>query len=129
MSVDLQMLMWTAVLCVLLAFPYTLGLIGGVGLGKAASYPQPGHDSLPDWVQRSKRCHMNLIENIAPFAILVLVAHVAGKANATTALGAQIFFYSRLAMVVGHTGGIPYLRTVAWAVSLAALVMILLQIL
>ena len=129
MSVDLQMLMWTAVLCVLLAFPYTLGLISAVGLGKAASYPQPSHDSLPDWVQRTKRSHMNLIENIAPFAILVLVAHVAGKANATTALAAQIFFWSRVAMVVGHSAGIPFLRTGAWGVSLAALVMILLQIL
>jgi uncharacterized MAPEG superfamily protein len=129
MSVDLQMLVWTAILCVLQAFPYTLALIMNVGLVRAASYPQPGEDALPEWARRSKRSHLNLVENIAPFAILVLVAQAMGKANETTALGATIFFWSRVAMVIGHTFAIPFLRTVSWFVSLAGLVVILTQIL
>ena len=28
------------------------------------------------WVGRTARAHLNLVENLAPFAILVLVAHV-----------------------------------------------------
>jgi len=36
------------------------------------------------------RAH-NMLENLALFASLVLVAQVAGKANATTALGAELF--------------------------------------
>ena len=129
MSVDLQMLVWTAVLCVLQAFPYTIALILRVGPVRAMSYPQPGDENLPDWGRRSKRAHANLVENIGPFAALVLIAQVLGAANATTALGATIFFWARVAMVAGHTLAIPYLRSFAWFVSLAGLVVILTQIL
>lgn len=129
MSVDLQMLLWTAILCVLQAFPYTIALIMTVGLVRAVSYPQPGDDVLPEWARRSKRSHLNLVENIAPFAIVVLVAQATGKANDTTALGAMIFFWARIAMLIGHTFGIPFLRTISWFVSLAGIVVILTQIL
>jgi uncharacterized MAPEG superfamily protein len=39
-----------------------------------------------------------------------------------------VFFYSRLAYTVIYLVGIPYLRTVVWCVSMAGLVMILLQL-
>ncbi|MEX2009465.1 MAG: MAPEG family protein [Dongiaceae bacterium] len=129
MSVDLQMLVWTAILCVLQAFPYTLALIAKVGPVRAVSYPQPGEDALPEWARRSKRAHLNLVQNIAPFAIVVLVAQALGAANETTALGATVFFWSRVVMAVGHTMAIPFLRSIAWFVSLAGIVMILTQIL
>ena len=129
MSVDLQMLVWTAVLCVLQALPYTLATILKAGPVRAMSYPQLGEDFLPEWGRRSKRAHANIAENLAPFAALVLVAHVMGAANETTALGATIFFWSRVAMVVGHTFAIRFLRSIAWMVSLAGLVVILTQIL
>jgi uncharacterized MAPEG superfamily protein len=128
MTTDLLMLVYSAVLCVLLAFPYTLALIVRVGTFKAVAYPQPTHDDMSNWVQRSKRAHMNLVENLPVFAAIVLVAYVAGMANPMTAMGAQIFFWARIVMAVGHIGGIPGLRSVSWFVSLAGLVMILLQI-
>lgn len=128
MTVDMQMLLWTAILCVLQAFPYTLALIAKAGLMGAAGYPQAGDDTLPDWAKRSKRSHLNLVENIAPFAIIVLVTQAIGGANETTALGAMVFFWSRVAMLVGHTLAIPFLRTFAWFISLAGLVMILREI-
>ncbi len=129
MSVDLQMLAWIVVLCIAQAFPYTLALIATVGPVRAMSYPQPGEDNLADWGRRSKRAHLNLVENIAPFAAVVLIAHVAGAANETTALGATIFFWARLAMAVAHTFAIPFVRSVSWFISLAGLIMILMEIL
>lgn len=129
MSVDMQMLVWVAVLCVLLAFPYTLALIAKVGLVRAASYPQPVDVELAAWAQRARRAHMNFVENIAPFAILVLVAQVMGLANETTALGATIFFWARVVQALAHTLAIPFVRTLSWFTSLAGLVVILTQIL
>jgi uncharacterized MAPEG superfamily protein len=129
MSVDLQMLIWIAVLSVLQAFPYTLALIANVGLVRAVSYPQPGEDDMPQWARRSKRAHLNLVENIAPFAALVLAAHVTGAANETTALGATIFFSARLVMVVAHTFAIAFLRSICWFISLGSLAVILNQML
>lgn len=78
---------------------------------------------------RAQRAHRNLLESLVLFAALVLVAHVSGQANATTALGAAIFFYARLAHAVIYWMGIPWARTVAWTVSVAGLVMILTQLL
>ena len=83
---------------------------------------------LPDWVQRSERAYLNMFENLPVFAAIVLVVHSSGAANVTTALGAQIFFWGRVAMAVGHMGGILGLRPASWFVSLAGLVIILLQI-
>jgi uncharacterized MAPEG superfamily protein len=128
MTVDLQMLIWTSVLCVLQAFPYTLALIARVGPVRAMSYPQPGEDNLSDWGRRSKRAHLNLVENLAPFAALVLIAQATGAANDSTALGAMIFFWSRVAMALAHTLAIPFVRSVCWFISLAGLVVILVQI-
>lgn len=80
------------------------------------------------WVERTVRAHQNLTENLALFAILVLVAHVAGKANEMTALGASIFFYSRIAHTLIYASGLVYLRTVAFFVGTAGEILILLQL-
>ncbi len=130
MTAELQILVWVAILSILQAMPYVTALILKVGLIRAMSYPQPDQaETLPEWAKRSRRSHLNMVENIAPFAIVVIAANLASVSNETTVLGAEIFFWSRVAMLVGHTGGIPGLRTMAWFVSLAGLAMIALQIL
>ena len=129
MSTDLEMLVLTAVLCVLPAFPYTLALIARVGPVRAMGYPQPGDDALPEWGRRSKRAHLNLVENLAPFAVAVLAAHIMVVANEVTAAGATVFFGARIAMAIGHIAAIPYLRSLAWFVSLGGLAAILTQML
>lgn len=129
MSIDLQMLVWTAILCVLQAFPYTIALIIKLGPIRAMGYPQPGDDNLPEWGRRSKRSHLNLVENLVPFAAVVLTVQALGAANETTALGAMIFFWSRVAMMIGHSFAIIGVRSVAWFVSLAGLVVMGSQIL
>ena len=130
MTVELQMLVWVAILSILQAMPYTTALILKVGLVRAMSYPQPDQaELLPEWAKRSRRSHLNLAENIAPFAVVVIAANLAGVSNETTVMGAQIFFWARVAMLVGHTGGIMGLRTVSWFVSLYGLAIIALQIL
>jgi len=54
----------------------------------------------------------------------VLVAIVAGKTNATTLLGAQLFFWSRVAYAIIYVAGIIWLRTLSWVVSIIGLVLI-----
>jgi uncharacterized MAPEG superfamily protein len=79
-------------------------------------------------VWRAARAHRNMLENLALFAILVLVAQVAGKANATTALGAELFFWARLVYVPVFIIGIPWVRTGVWGVSVVGLLMIFRQL-
>ncbi|MBV8166066.1 MAG: MAPEG family protein [Alphaproteobacteria bacterium] len=128
MTVDLKMLVWTAVLCLVLFLPYVLCRIFVWGLVPTVGYPT-NPPPLPLWAQRAQRAHLNLVENIGPFAVLVLVAQMTGAANATTALGATLFFWARIVQAVVHIFGIPWLRTAAFGVSIVGMVMILAQIL
>ncbi|MEK6244981.1 MAG: MAPEG family protein [Pseudomonadota bacterium] len=59
---------------------------------------------------------------------LVLVAAVAGKTNAMTLLGAQIFLCARIVYALVYIAGVPWLRTGVWAVSVVGLAMIFLQL-
>ena len=125
MTTDLWMLVWTALMCVLMPL---VGVTGLLLLPGGPAYGFGNRDDefdVPHWIGRVRRSHSNLVENLAPFAVLVLVAHVSGKANSTTALGATIFFWSRVAHFIIYTVGIPYARTAAFAVSVTGALMIL----
>ena len=127
MTTDLSLLVWACVLAFVQAMVASLGVSRQVGLPVLAG----NRENLPaatGWAGRAQRAHRNMLENLVLFAALVLVAQVAGKANATTALGAQLFFWGRLIYAPVYIAGIPWLRTGVWAVSLAGLVLILFQI-
>ena len=117
LTTELRYLAYAALLSLVLWIPYVLAEIGTRGLSRAVSYPTGFYDDLPAWAQRCHRAHMNLVENLLPFATLVLIAHVAGVASDLTALGAQLFFWARVAQTLVHIAGIPWLRTLAFAVG------------
>ena len=128
MRTDLWMLLATGVLSLvwMMFYASARGLQPGglnYGIGNRDKSVE-----LPGWITRAIRAHQNMIENIGPFAILVVVAHLAGKANDTTALGAAMFFYARIAHAVSYTMGILYLRTIVFFVGLAGEIMIIVQI-
>ena len=127
MTTDLMMLAWSAALCALLWVPYILARIGVWGLVDTVGYPDSPPD-VPVWSARIKKAHANLVENLLPFGVLVLVAHVGGMANEATALGATLFFWSRVAHAIVYTVGIPWLRTVAFFGGFVGQVMIFIAI-
>ena len=118
LTLELRLLAYTAFICMLLWVPYVLAVIKTRGMTKAVSYPSGVSDDLPAWGQRANRAHMNLVENIAPFAILVLVAHAIGVNNEMTVLGAHLFFWGRVVQTVVMLFGIPWVRTLSFTVSL-----------
>ena len=128
MSTDLTMLAYTALLTVVLAFPPVIALILAKGLAFAAGN-RDAPSELPDWAERAGRAQRNMLENLPVFAALVLVAHVAGVSNETTAFGATLFFWARVAHALIYIAGIPWLRTAAFGVSLVGLLRIVGEIL
>ncbi len=52
----------------------------------------------------------------------------AGKTNDMTLLGAQLFFWARVAYAAIYIAGIIWVRTAAWAVSMAGLIVIFAQL-
>jgi uncharacterized MAPEG superfamily protein len=73
---------------------------------------------------RAQRAHLNLLESLAIFAIFVLVAQLTGRANATTALGCTLFFWARVVHAIVYLAGIPWVRTAAWLVSFAGILLV-----
>ena len=127
MTTDLLYLTLSAGLCAIMWIPYILSRIQTWGLVNAVGYPKDP-PAEPDWALRLTRAHANMVENLAPFAALVLVAQAAGAASAMTALGAAIFFWARVVHAVVYTLGIPWLRTLAFAVSWVGMVLIFVAI-
>ena len=129
LTTELRLLTYTAFICLVLWIPYILAEIKVRGLTRAVGYPSGVVDDLPAWAQRGHRAHMNLVENLAPFAVLVLVAHALGVSNSATVLGAHLFFWSRLVQIGVMYAGIPWLRTLSFAVAMIGNLIILGQIL
>ena len=128
MTTDLWMLVATAMLCFITILIYGSGrLIQPGGIAWAAGN-RATEFAVPPWVARAVKAHANLIENLVPFAVLVLVAHAASKANSATALGATIFFWSRVVHLAAYVAGVIFVRTLAWIISWIGGAIILLQL-
>jgi uncharacterized MAPEG superfamily protein len=77
---------------------------------------------------RMKRLTDNYRENLWFFAPLVLIAAVAGVSNQWTVLGAQIFFFARLAHAIWYAFGWPYVRPLFWLAGLIGCALIFLAL-
>jgi len=127
MSIDLKLLVWSVALTVVQAVVAVIGAQMQVGLPMLVG----NREKMPEmlgWAGRAQRAHRNMLENLVLFGVLVLVANATGKANATTALGAELFFWARIAYAAIYLAGIPWARTAAWGVSIVGLLLIFVQL-
>jgi uncharacterized MAPEG superfamily protein len=127
MRPELMLLVWAVVLTFVQMLIAVTGATLQVGLPTLAGNRE-GLAPCTGWPGRAARAHHNMLENLVLFAALVLVAVAAGKTNATTLLGAQLFFWARVAYAAVYLAGIPWLRTGLWFVSVIGLVLIFLQL-
>ena len=128
MSVELTMLVYaTSLLLVLVLIQATVG-VQAQGLMPMAG----ARDHLPPpttFQARTKRVVDNHREGLTLFAPLVLVAALIHVSNNWTVLGAELFFWSRLAHAVLYVTGVPLIRPLAWVIGLAGTIMVLLAVL
>ena len=114
MTKDILMLVLTAFLCLVIPFIYGAGRFLQPGGFSWAAGNREVPLEVPAWTQRALQAHANLVENLAPFAILVFAARLSGQAGPMSDLGAEIFFAGRVVHLVAYVAGIKYLRTLAW---------------
>jgi uncharacterized MAPEG superfamily protein len=122
MTPDLQYLAYTAILTATLWIPYVIAQVMTNGPLQPENYLDPTQRPLPPWGKRADRAYLNAVEGFAPFAALVIVAHVAGKANAATAFWAMSFFWLRFIHAVIYLLGVPYVRTLVFTLGWVAVV-------
>jgi uncharacterized MAPEG superfamily protein len=77
---------------------------------------------------RLQRALQNFVESFALFAAAVLAAHAAGRHNALTHWGVQLYFWGRVAYLPLYAYGVPKIRSVAWAIATLGTILILLAL-
>jgi len=124
-GIELRMLAWSVVLGLVQTGIATLGLLSQRGPGWAAGARDTTPPALAGMAGRLDRARANFLETF-PFFVAVALATIAlQRHDATTALGAQLYFWARLAYVPIYAAGIPYLRTLVWAASIVGIVILL----
>ncbi len=124
----LSLLAWTCFLAFVQMVVAASGATLSVGLPTLAG----NRDDMPaigGWAGRARRAHANMLESLVLFVALVLIAQALNKgADSMVVLGAQLFFWGRLAYAIIYVIGIPWVRTLVWAVSVVGLAMIFLAV-
>ena len=128
MTTDLTYLAWTALLTASLWVPYIAAQVMSNGFLTPQNYVDPKPRPVPLWGERANRAHLNAVESFAPFAALVLIAHVAGKADGMTAFWAMSFFWLRLAHAVVYWLALPFVRTVIFTLGWVAVVALFIRV-
>jgi uncharacterized MAPEG superfamily protein len=124
MKPEIMYLSWSVLLAIVHMLITVVALYSHSGLmatvGNRANLPE-----LPGWGGRAVRANDNMAQNLVLFAAVVLAVVVTGTTNPTTLLGAQLFFWARVAYAVFY---MPWLRTGSWLVSIAGVLMIVWQL-
>jgi uncharacterized MAPEG superfamily protein len=129
MSMELKLLGWTLVLALVQILHAAYARTAETGAAyNAGPRDEPGPPMGP-LAGRLKRAQANLFETLPLFAAAVLIAHVAGREGTATLWGAGIYLAARVVYVPLYAYGVPYLRSLAWGVSLGGLLAVLSAIL
>lgn len=127
MTIELTMLAYSVALLFVLvmvqAFAGILAQGAGVMAGPRDELPPPKR-----FQARAGRVVDNHREGLTLFAPLLLAAAVADVSTPWTVLGAQLFFYGRVAHAALYLAGVPWIRPVAWFVGLIGTAMVFLEL-
>ena len=122
MTTDLKYLAFTAMLTAALWIPYVVAQVTTNGSLKPENYVDPTQRPLPNWGRRADRVYLNAVETFAPFAVLVILIQLTGKANATTAYLTMAFFWLRVLHAIVYWTAISYIRTIVFTLGFVTVI-------
>ena len=124
-SPQLTMLWLSAALGLVYLFAAILASVAGRGMPWAMGPRDEGWPEIGKIGGRLERAWRNFMETFPLFAAAILVEASAGHGSALAPLGAQLYFWGRVAFLPIYALGLPVVRTAVWTVSLAGIVLIL----
>ena len=124
-SIEIQMLCWSVVLGLVQLMIATSLALKDQGVTYNVSPRESAAPPVTRLTGRLQRAFGNFRETFVYFAVAVLVVTALGKNNPHSALGAQIYFWSRLIYIPVYAAGLPVVRTLIWGASIVGLVMML----
>ena len=124
-SPETTMLLWSAVLGLVQLFLATSMATKDQGL----AYNLSPRDGTPPPVStasaRMHRAFKNFCETFPIFIAAVVYVTLAGRQDAMSALGSQLYLGARLIYVPIYASGITVIRTLVWSVSIIGLILVL----
>jgi len=125
MAIELKILAWC--ICLGLVSVIIAAALGTSQRGLAWNLSNREGEAKPltGAAGRADRASSNFLETFPFFAAAILAVVLAKGSSPHTVLGAQLYFWGRLVYLPLYLIGIPYVRTLAWAVSLAGLLLVL----
>ncbi|SFF50299.1 Uncharacterized conserved protein, MAPEG superfamily [Fontimonas thermophila] len=110
---------WTLVLVALVVVWRVIEVLRGK---PANSWTRGAAAQTPDFVKRAEHAHLNCLENLPVFAVIVLVAQAIGKSPMVDAVAAWVL-YARIAQSVTHLVGTSHIlvliRATFFAIQIA----------
>ena len=122
LATELTMLVVHALWCVGLTMLLAAGRALTPGGTRWAISNRDTAFDFPAWIGRSARAHVNALENLIPFAALVLVVHLSGGENDITAIAACVFVGARIAHSLCYIAGLVPWRTLCHTLSTLSLI-------
>lgn len=124
-SVEMQILFFAILLGILQLVLAVITGLQSAGLSWAAG-PRDETRAHPGRLAgRLERAFENFLETFPFFAAGVLLVHGLDKSTHASVLGSQIYIWARVLYVPAYVIGIPFVRTLVWAASLAGILMVL----
>ena len=125
MTPELTLLTWSICLGIVYVLVAASLMTSQRGLGWNIGNRDGQATSLSGAAARAQRASRNFLETFPFFAAAVLAVVLAQRNSPHTALGAQIYFWGRVAYLPIYVIGIPYVRSLVWAISFWGLLMVL----
>ena len=94
------------------------------GIGWALGPQDEDRDQSPI-AARIQRALRNYLETLPAFIALALMLKVTDLGTATSALGAAVWFWARVAYIPAYASGLPLVRSAAWFASLVGLALMI----
>ena len=125
MNTELRLLTFSVVLGIVQLF---LGVIASTAVRGSKWNMGNREDSVPPLSGAPARINLafeNFKETFPLFAAAVLLVYATGRFSSLSALGAQLYFFGRVAYLPVYAAGIKGLRSLVWMVSMAGIVLVL----
>ena len=125
MTYELWILVWAAILGIVQVGLPPVFAMSRKGYAKWNAGPRDGDFDMGPLAGRLNRAFANFKETFVFFAVIVVALAFAGKSSELSRWGADIYLAARIFYIPLYAFGVVGVRSLAWIVSLAGILMCL----
>jgi uncharacterized MAPEG superfamily protein len=124
-STEMTMLWLSTALGIVYLLAAVLASVAGRGMPWALGPRDEGWPEIGKTGARLERSWKNFAETFPLFVAAILIEASVGHDSSLAPIGAQLYFWGRVAFLPAYALGLPVVRTLIWTVSFAGIVLIL----